>query len=243
MANGTRHTGIVNQAIDLKFQVTLNGQAYDLLANGGTVDKVELYPTQTDAENETNIIATLNYPVDFTHLGNGLFKYTTVGANQPTPDTYYDVFYYTPPAAYGQPQEKHINWYVVRDADFAGGVNDHPKRVLIFSWADRDLEDDDSEIPVRVILNANHKYDDGSGNKLDVVKQKHTFYTDQNRYWETSPNYSYNDTEETGLVVTEYLETGAHYIITVGKKTYKKIIETAKIGTAYNLHDLTDYTG
>lgn len=227
MSTRTRQTGIVGQPVELQFNITLNGQSYaDFLTEGGTVDKWEIYPTQLDAENNTNRIELIPSG-SITPLSGSNFKCTVNAAGLTNAQTYYDKFYFTPPPAFGQPQESHINFFVVRAADFAGSPLDAPKRVLIFGWVDRDMTEDDAGVPIKIQLNHDHKYND-TINKIDVKKEKVILTSDEFRYWEQT------------LVITDYLEADAHYIIQVGKKRYLKKVPNT-LTQATNMQELPDY--
>lgn len=124
---GTRNDAVVNTTTDLQFQFTRNGEKFQPFA----FLRVEIYPTRTDAENQTNLIETINSISD---NGNGLASYTAAAIA--TAGTYYDRIYITPKTGYPEWSEidDAISSFYVQAEDFGGVPDGSPDRCLVSGY-------------------------------------------------------------------------------------------------------------
>jgi len=96
MANGTRNAGIVNTPTDLTFQhMKLNDSGVFINYSANSVSKVEIYPTEADADAGTNIIETITSG-NITEISTGLYSYTIAALS--STGKYFDKIYLIPDA-------------------------------------------------------------------------------------------------------------------------------------------------
>ena len=125
---GTRSNGIENEPTVLQAEFRHNGALYDPYS----IDKVEIYPSAEDAENNTNMIEEIESG-DITKVSLGLWEYTA--SEIINLGTYFDKVYYVPLEGYSQLYEI-LPFYIRKESFGVVGPGDIELCKVVFHLRD-----------------------------------------------------------------------------------------------------------
>jgi hypothetical protein len=223
--SGTRDNAITGENILLTIQYQLNGENFDPYS----IQKVEIYPSRYDAENNTNIIQTINSG-SITHVQSGgvnvvgKFQYTVNAIN--VSQYYYDKIYVVPKNGYAV--KEYILEFFVRNEDYVLNPGDIP--------------DEESIVPTVVYFSA--KKPDGTSDIVvgsvslsqDNVKYKNTIMVGQDIIQITLNVLS--NRYQVSLLDNEGMPSGVYYIFQVNDIYYKKRVPARPSVSFWDMEDV-----